>query len=104
MTSTRGLDLQTEKTGPAERLATILTRFVLRRPIAPAALTLIVLGRVEPGEQHFGKTELCEVSNPHRVERADQVVAFVLHHAGVKAVGRAVDRVAKRVEAGVADA
>ena len=63
-----------------------------------------VVAGVQAGKQHLGEAEAREVAHPHRVQLADQVVALVLHHAGVKAVGLARDRVAVGVETGVADA
>ncbi len=56
------------------------------------------------GKQHAGEAELAEVADPHRIQRADQVVALVLHHAGMEAVGHALDRLALQIEAAVADA
>jgi len=35
--------------------------------------------------QGVGEAELCEVAHSHGVELAPEVVAFVLHHSGVKA-------------------
>ena len=64
----------------------------------------VVVGRIQAGKQHLGVAEAAEVAHPHRVEHADQVIAFVLHHPGMKAVGDAVDRLATLVAAGVADA
>src|SRR5581483_10913395 len=58
---------------------------------------------VLPREQHVDEAELREVLDAHRIEDAVEVVALVLHHARVEALDRAVDRLAKGVEAGVAD-
>ena len=55
-------------------------------------------------EQHLGEAQLGQVAHAGGVEAANQVVAFVLHHAGMEAVHRAVQRVAIQVEPGVADA
>src|SRR4051812_29756620 len=59
---------------------------------------LVVLGRVQPGKQHIRETELAEVADSHGVELADEVIAFVLHHACVEALGDSVDSVALLVE------
>src|SRR5690606_11016735 len=55
-------------------------------------------------KQHIREPEPAEVPHPHRIQRAVEVVAFVLHYAGVKALGDAVDRLSIGREALVADA
>jgi hypothetical protein len=47
------------------------------------------------------KTEAAEVPDPHRIENAVEVVAFVLHHARVETGDAAVDRPAESVETGI---
>ena len=55
-------------------------------------------------KQDVGKAEAREIPHAHRVEDAVQMVAFVLDHAGVKAVHGPVDRGAARVGPLVAQA
>src|SRR6185312_2967274 len=62
-----------------------------------------IVCKVLPRKQHVGVAELAEVGDARGVQAADQVVAFVLHHAGVEAFGAAVDAYALWVEALVAD-
>ncbi len=44
-------------------------------------------------KQHLGKTETAEVADAHRIQHADQMIAFVLHYASVKAFDAAIDRI-----------
>ena len=67
-------------------------------------LISIVRHRIEFGEQHLGEAQPREVGHACGVQPADQVVALVLHHAGVEAFGLALDRLARRIDAAVADA
>lgn len=46
-------------------------------------------------KEHIRETESGEIPHPHRIQRAIQVVAFMLHHAGVEALGETVDRFAR---------
>src|SRR5690606_19759460 len=59
----------------------------------------VVLVRVHAGKQHFGEAELGEVLDPRRVQAADEVVAFVLHHARMEAFRLALDALAVGVQA-----
>src|SRR5690606_36510970 len=54
-------------------------------------------------KQHVREPEPAEDPHPHRIQRPVEVVAFVLHHAGVEALGDAVDRLAVWRETLVAD-
>lgn len=56
------------------------------------------------GEEDLGEAEAGEILHAHRVQDALQVIALVLHHAGMEALGDAVDGVAVLVVAGIAQA
>jgi len=52
----------------------------------------------------FGfEDELGEIAHALRIEHAVQMVAFMLHDAGVKALGRALDQLAPNVKTAIAD-
>jgi hypothetical protein len=52
-------------------------------------------------KQHFRVAEAAEVAQAHWIQDAVEVIAFVLHHAGVKALDGTVDRPTLFVEPGV---
>ena len=63
----------------------------------------IVRFLVQTGKQHRRETKLCKITNPHRVQLAEQVITFVLHDPGMKPFGFAVDGIALLVKAGISD-
>lgn len=63
----------------------------------------VVHAVVQPRKQHLGEAEARSRAPASGTAHARQVVAFVLHHAGV-GFGLALDAVAVEVEAAVADA
>ena len=72
-----------------------------------AAPIFVFAGRfpsIQTRKQDIGEAELREIAHPHGVERALQMVAFVLHDAGMEAADRAVDRLAVLAAPLVADA
>src|SRR5689334_17726588 len=72
-------------------------------PMVRNARRSLVAHGIEPREKHFREAELREVGDAHRIELADQMIAFVLHDTRVKALGEPLDRVAVLVETLVAD-
>lgn len=62
----------------------------------------VVLVGIQIREQHFRETELAEVADAHRIQDALQVIALMLHHAGMEAVDGAVNLVALQVQALIA--
>ena len=61
-------------------------------------LSVLIRGIV-PGKQHAGVAEAREIADAHRVQRADQVIAFVLHYPRMKTLGLSLDALPLRVEA-----
>src|SRR3954471_2335012 len=68
------------------------------RPVSPS---ISVIGNLLSGEQLFGEPELAHVGHALGIQDAIQVVALVLHDAGMEALRLALDRIALLVEAGV---
>src|ERR1035438_255632 len=64
----------------------------------PRRQSSIVHGRVEFRKQHAGEPEATEIAHPHRIEHPHQMVALVLHHARMKALGFALNRSTARVD------
>lgn len=53
-------------------------------------------------KQHVGEAEIAKIFDPHGVENAYQMIAFMLHYAGMKALDRAIDRLSSLSHSGVA--
>src|SRR5262245_61143297 len=85
-TSTRGRQL-TAPASPFESRAALSASFVH-------------VGLIR--EQDIVKAEVAQVADTHWIQDAVQMIAFVLHHARVKAAHRAVDGFAARAVAAVA--
>src|SRR6185369_15207522 len=64
----------------------------------------VVRAGIELGKEHAGEAEAGEVADAHRIERADEVIAFVLDDARVEALGLALERPPLDVDAAIADA
>ena len=64
---------------------------------------LLLAGR-RVGKQHFGESEVAHVAHSHRIQDAVQVIAFVLHDAGMETRRLACDRPPLRIEAFIAHA
>ncbi len=70
--------------------------------VVPSCCRSIILCRIELGKQHARKAELRKIRDAHRIQHADQMVAFMLDDARMETLGHAVDRPAELVEALVA--
>src|SRR6187402_2621921 len=67
-----------------------------------AAMGTSVVGNLLAGEELFDEAEAAHVGHPLRIKNAVQVIALVLHHARMEALGHAIDGIALLVEARVA--
>src|SRR5262245_54977974 len=65
---------------------------------------LVIAGDGTVRNQLFREAEVTEVLYPHRIQNTVEVVAFMLDHARMEAVHRAVDRLAVLVETGITKA
>src|SRR6185503_2034713 len=65
---------------------------------------LVFLRQFLAREQRVVEAEAGEIADAHRIEHAVQMVDLVLHHAGVKVLHVALERVSVRVEPGIAQA
>src|ERR1035437_8380628 len=55
-------------------------------------------------KKNAGKSKFSEVAHTHGVQLANQVVALMLHHAGVEALHRALERITVLIKTVVANA
>src|SRR5688572_22502633 len=68
----------------------------------PASCSMSVIGDLLVGKELLGEAEGAHVGHALGIEDAVEVVALVLDHPGVEALGLALDGIALLVEAGVA--
>lgn len=52
----------------------------------PCFRALFILGSTDTGEEHFGIAKLSKIAHTHGIQLANQMIAFVLHYAGVKSI------------------
>ena len=80
----------------------------MRHDYSPAKsqrrISSLVAAAIVPGEEHVRVAELTEVTHPHRIQYAIEVVALVLHDARMKTVDIAGKLLALGVKPAVAQA
>lgn len=51
----------------------------------------LIINDLLPRKQHISKPKQTKILDPHRIQNPLQVIAFMLHHAGMKAADGAIN-------------